>query len=116
MSLFGRSNGDLEWQLNKYFDGSGGNTTVFPCTSHEEAVEVARREILLKVDEMRSAEKWYGAPYMVASAKKIGMEIPSDLQERAREYAISEAQRYFDEAVKTFEMRREVLEKAKGEQ
>lgn len=43
LTLFGRSNGDLEWRLNRYTDGSGFNTTAIPCTSHNEAVKVAEK-------------------------------------------------------------------------
>lgn len=41
LTLFGRTNGNLEWGLNRYSDGSGPDATVFPCTSYDEAVEVA---------------------------------------------------------------------------
>ncbi len=41
LSLFGRTNGDLEWGLNQYSDGSGVNTTVVPCASYSEAIKVA---------------------------------------------------------------------------
>lgn len=41
LTLFGRADGDLEWGLNRYSDGSGCYTTVVPCTSYSEAREVA---------------------------------------------------------------------------
>jgi hypothetical protein len=37
LSLFGKSNGDLEWRLSHYSDGSGGYTEVFPCLSLDDA-------------------------------------------------------------------------------
>lgn len=42
LTLFGRADGDLEWGVNQYTDGSGHNTRVIPCQSHDEAVEAAR--------------------------------------------------------------------------
>lgn len=41
LTLFGRTDGNLEWGLNRYSDGSGSNATVYPCTSYIGAVEVA---------------------------------------------------------------------------
>ncbi|MCH8851117.1 MAG: hypothetical protein IID41_00530 [Planctomycetes bacterium] len=41
LTLFGRSNGDLEWGLNRYSDGSGMNSIVIPCVSKSEAVKAA---------------------------------------------------------------------------
>jgi len=39
VSLFGKSNGDLEYRLNTYSDGSGGWTTIHPFRTYEEAFE-----------------------------------------------------------------------------
>lgn len=41
LTLFGGTNGDLTWGLNRWSDGSGCNRTVIPCTSYDEAREVA---------------------------------------------------------------------------
>lgn len=30
----------LEWRINQYRDGSGSETIIYPCTSHEEAVKL----------------------------------------------------------------------------
>ncbi len=43
LSLFGCTNGDLEWGLNLYNDGSGIYKTVVPCVSHTEAVRIVQK-------------------------------------------------------------------------
>ena len=42
LTLFGRTDGDLEWKLSQYSDGSGIKCTVIPCLSHGEAVNVVK--------------------------------------------------------------------------
>lgn len=42
LSLYGRSNGNLEWRLSHYSDGSGGSVKVYPCASYDEALEKAQ--------------------------------------------------------------------------
>lgn len=52
LSLFGRSNGDLTWKVNQYYDGSGYSSgTIFPCRSEEDGQEVIRRIHQQRVDE-----------------------------------------------------------------
>ena len=43
LTLFGKSDGNLEWGLNKYSDGSGSNVLVYPCVSYAEAIKVIIR-------------------------------------------------------------------------
>lgn len=42
LTLFGKSNGDLQWKINQYTDGSGVYHEVFLCKSKEEAVETVK--------------------------------------------------------------------------
>lgn len=42
LSLFGRSKGDLAWNLNRWYDGSGRWQEIVPCVSYEDAAEVCR--------------------------------------------------------------------------
>lgn len=39
ISLFGSSNGDLSWKMNRYRDGSGDWVEIVPCRSYEEALK-----------------------------------------------------------------------------
>lgn len=45
LTLFGKSNGGLQWRLNDYSDGSGSNEHVVPCTSYEEALTIMQSHI-----------------------------------------------------------------------
>ncbi|UAW53907.1 hypothetical protein QIT82_gp37 [Pseudomonas phage psageK9] len=44
LSLFGYSEGDLEYRLHTYRDGSGGSEQVFPVCSYNEALALAQTE------------------------------------------------------------------------
>ena len=44
VSLFGYSEGSLEYRLHSYRDGSGGSEQVFPATSYDEALAMAQAE------------------------------------------------------------------------
>jgi hypothetical protein len=71
LCLHGRSNGDLQWHLYDYSDGSGSHHEVFPCRSYEEALGRVCNELSLleSVNQyaVKSAEK-YGA---VLNAKAL---------------------------------------------
>jgi len=38
LSLFGRTDGNLDWKIGQYSDGSGSGYYVIPCSSYEQAV------------------------------------------------------------------------------
>lgn len=44
VSLYGYSDGSLEYRLHSYRDGSGGSEQVFPATSYSEALAMAQAE------------------------------------------------------------------------
>ena len=52
LTLFGNSEGNLAWQLNRYADGSGGSTQVIPCRSLEEAQEVLSEKLLARMENV----------------------------------------------------------------
>ena len=43
--LFGKSNGDMTWQLNQYCDGFGSKKRIIPCLSEADAVDRRKFEI-----------------------------------------------------------------------
>lgn len=67
ISLFGTSEGNLDWKLNHYRDGSGGYSTIIPCSSMEEA-----QNILIKAIQENSAERGINQ-YMIDAEKKYGV-------------------------------------------
>jgi hypothetical protein len=80
LTLFGDSNGNLEWKLSAYSDGSGCSSTVVPTTSYEQAVEVAKSHITdLLQDAKRSAVQ-----STVNIADKWGVPVPDDYRKQAK--------------------------------
>lgn len=57
LTLFGRTNGNLEWGLNRWSDGSGCSSTVIPCTSYLESVGVAKEQAEAHEEKALSASK-----------------------------------------------------------
>lgn len=57
LTLYGSTKGDLQWRINRYSDGSGGNTDVFPCESEAEAIEIVRKLYAQAVEAWREQEK-----------------------------------------------------------
>ncbi len=56
LTLFGNSRGDLQWQVNQYYDNSGSSYFAYPCTSLEMAQEKAREmfsETMAEADPCR---------------------------------------------------------------
>ncbi len=71
LTLFGRPSNGLEWRLNIWSDGSGGNQTVIPCTSFDHAREVLSEYIQGK------AEKGGVDRYMIAAKERYGLLVPT---------------------------------------
>ncbi len=42
LSVFGKRDGDIEYKVNNYKDGSGSWTTVYPCLSMEDALQTIK--------------------------------------------------------------------------
>lgn len=74
------TNGGLQWTLNRYSDGSGNPHTVTPCTSYEQASEIARAAVVqhLKADrpDHEKRQDW------MELADKLGIPVP-ELYRRA---------------------------------
>lgn len=80
LTLFGSSDGSLTWEINQYTDGSGATQTVIPARSQEEAEELARKYVLQFIADNKYAD-WN----KVLQARKIGLTIPSEYVEAARQ-------------------------------
>ena len=86
LTLFGRTNGDLEWGLNRYSDGSGINTTVTPCTSYNDAVKaikelftVHENKAIDSNDRTAPNQKW------VTRAEEYGIEMSPEYLQQLKE-------------------------------
>ena len=81
LCLHGKSDGNLEWNLYRYPDGSGSSEVVFPCCSYEEALAVVREDLSVKT-ELRE--------YDIHAAEKYGIILDKDAlasyQEKRRKF------------------------------
>lgn len=82
LTLFGKSNGELNWRMDSYSDGSGGSRYgVHPCCSIEEA-HAKTKEVLESLFEDARKREWGISAYDECEkiAAVVGIEIPEDLR------------------------------------
>ncbi|SDH11129.1 hypothetical protein SAMN05216466_107139 [Paraburkholderia phenazinium] len=104
LSLFGGSNGDLAWYVDRYSDGSGGSSgRCFPAISYEDALAHAAQWINGRVAEIRKQEKKYQALDLANSAEKLGLAVPDDIAGWAKGFADERHQASLKEARKQFD-------------
>lgn len=83
LSLYGASNGDLSWNLNMYYDGSGHSRyQVWPFTSLDAATAFARGMLMEKVAKLADERN---PEYLLESFRKCGIEAPVQLVEVVEE-------------------------------
>jgi len=92
LTLFGRSNGDIAWKLNQYYDGSGSWIECHPCCSEDEAREKAAEWLQATWEAHRAApDKVRWLKDAVDSAKKLAIEAPVDILASNRELMVKAA-------------------------
>jgi len=89
LALYGDKNGDLEWQLHYYSDGSGSRETVYPFTSYGAAIKKVHEilaKLLKKIEKKRADGKIYFLHELVDTAEKYDFLIPGwAIEERAND-------------------------------
>lgn len=104
LTLFGKTNGDLEWQLWSYSDGSGNPKEVIPCFSEEEAMAVLKGKMEEAYAKWRTDPKsLYYATKAVTAAVKYGFEVPEDVANAVKEQAIKKNTEVRDKAKAAFD-------------
>ena len=73
LTLYGSSKGNLQWNLNRWCDGSGCNIEAYPCFSMEEARITAQRLI----NELGESEQYHVREQAVKSALALGLVPPA---------------------------------------
>lgn len=114
LTLFGRNNGNIGWGLNRYSDGSGSDTVVYPCVSEEDAKAKAAQVLTEKFDECRKSPHKSGLSYLLASALSLGVEPPKDLKDWHDAKELENATRLVEVARKTLADREAFLATRKG--
>ncbi|MGL5735425.1 MAG: hypothetical protein ACRCYS_11215, partial [Beijerinckiaceae bacterium] len=103
----GNKDGNLLWRVNQYRDGSGSWKHAHPCTSEDEAKDVAAKWLNGQWDEHRAVEdRAKNAHWLkgsIASAQAIGLAVPDDIaadfadsQARQAQAAVQKAQEALD--------------------
>lgn len=101
LTLFGRTKGDLEWQLNRYSDGSGSSSIVQPCKTIEDAQEYLDNWHTNKISKEMKTEK----PYMPRLYKSIewlksrDKTIQEGVEDKIKAYRDNES----DRSIKSYE-------------
>lgn len=77
VTLFGKSSGDLQWKVNRYYDGSGDWKSIWPCRSEEEAKQVIAAIYQKAVDDhfptvTEDRSHWFLVAY--EKAVSVGLE------------------------------------------
>ena len=88
VTLFGRSNGDLQWRVDQYYDGSGGRRQcIWPCRDEQHAKDTIVAIISDRLAEtFRYAGKnsyWFVTSY--EAALKFGIMPSADQEAKYRE-------------------------------
>lgn len=78
LCLFGSSKGSLNWKLNRYSDGSGSYSDVFPCTSLEAANEILKTWILN--DSAETADR--PTDRVIQAAAKFNLPLPEGYKQK----------------------------------
>lgn len=105
LSLFGRSDGTLQWKIHDYYDCSGGARTIIPARGLEEARKLARDHFACAVADWQTKKR--PRPPIPESYKDIDgsvlkMDVPEDVA------AYWSEQREADRARKIAELKREL--------
>jgi hypothetical protein len=79
LTLFGKSNGDLQWGVSRYYDGSGGVTEVFPVEDEAEGLVMIRTFYAGHVAAWRSDPKKHTAVTWSHGLPTGTVDVPADL-------------------------------------
>lgn len=101
LSLFGGSNGQLDWKLNRYSDGSGSHVDCIPCVSKEDAPVAIAGLLSRRWDSWRKEGK--GRIFSYAQvAQQHGIPIPEDVLVQIAKDTAETKQKNLERAEKAF--------------
>lgn len=87
LSLYGDSQGNLQYRLSHYSDGSGGSVECYPAMSYEEAVQKCAELIELKL-----STNCHNDSACIKSADALGIPVKSEYRERHRKADLNSAE------------------------
>lgn len=94
LSLFGGTNGDLTWNINRWSDGSGSWNECIPCTSYQEAevMILARIEKDLHEKWAKESSRPWVMDKIIVCAKSFGVPVPEEIETAVTAYKVQAAQ------------------------
>ena len=102
LSLFGNSDGDLEWHINQYADASGSSYVCIPCSNRDEAKLMVAQMLEWKWAKWRKDKGFNHLDTYAANARKHGVPVPEDIaaelarrEAEAKEKAVEAARKTF---------------------
>jgi hypothetical protein len=115
LTLWGSSDGDLQWNIGQYSDASGGTSQIIPFGSYEAALDHVRAaveaEFAAWLKDRTNAELNVSRTY--TNAKTFNLPIPDEVEETFRLQRIASAQRDADRARDAFAQAAQKLNEAR---
>ena len=110
--LFGTKDGNVEWRLNAYSDGSGdGYQAIWPCTSLEEAQDTILRVTRLQIDSWTQTNTSESARTIINNCKVAGILAPQAMHDFVNKQKQRTAQAVIDDLEKRLAAQKALLEK-----
>lgn len=110
VTLFGKTNGDLQWQLHAYKDGGTNPNKVEFFFSEEEARKFVKGRLDIAYDLYRKDNKeWRNAESAAQNAFSIGFEVPEDIEAIVKTITISSLTAARNKAKSDYELAEEKL-------
>ena len=113
LSLYGESEGNICWRIDRYSDGSGGGDEVKPFTNYEDAFEYVRKECEEKCSDIQNGKikvESYEASIIYDRCVTYGFYMCDNLKQYyendkkiRRETKLKNAQESYDRAKKVLE-------------
>ena len=114
ITLFGKTDGDLEFRINRWSDGSGMDTQMIPCRSREEALKVMQRELDAASERYLSGEiKGFNLDEW---SKIQGLVIPSEVLNKRKLEKIAGLEKEIANCSKKLKSKTRELATLKGEE
>lgn len=88
ITLFGMSNGNLQWRIHQYSDGSGMKYDIFPCTTLEAASILAKQLVIENADNTNERPR----AEVIRDAKLFQVDLPEGYEAKYNQNRIAEIQ------------------------
>lgn len=105
--LYGNSNGDMLWKINKYRDGSGDWRHLEVCHSEEEARAALIAQVSERITKAIAQKHTWMLDRLIKSLERIGEKAPEEAVEMAAKAKIDSALLELKRRTKEFEAARD---------